>query len=473
LRAVTEHSCHRLIVSGVSCVFVAAAMVVSLLVGPMAALARPVPVTAARQLSSPLSGVKTFALGSGATHFAVHWRGSPAARVRVALSLDGRRFGTPRTVVLDELGEQLHNGETYGVVTRAPRAKAVRVWSDRRLRRVSVLVLRDHGGRPRRQRLAGSATVSQPSVISRAGWGADESLRFDSTGKEMWPAEFWPIQKLIVHHTATQNNDPNPAATIRSIYYYHAVTQGWGDIGYNFLVDETGNVYEGRHSRVYALGESPTGEDVNGNGVTGGHALNYNAGTVGIALLGTLTNQDATAAARDALERMLAWKASAHGLDPQGTSLYTNPVNGIQKTFANIAGHRDVNSTECPGGVLYATLPRIRTDVAARIAGTPPPPPPPSVVTGSATGITSTSAKLTGTVNPNGRATTYHFDYGRTTSYGGRTPDAAAGSANAAASVTAALAGLARKTLYHYRLVATNPSGTTVGADATFTTRSR
>jgi N-acetylmuramoyl-L-alanine amidase len=53
------------------------------------------------------------------------------------------------------------------------------------------------------------------------------------------------VQKLIVHHTATQNNDPDPPATIRSIYYYHAVTQGWGDIGYNFLIDEAGNLYEG------------------------------------------------------------------------------------------------------------------------------------------------------------------------------------------------------------------------------------
>ena len=103
----------------------------------------------------------------------------------------------------------------------------------------------------------------------------------------------------------------------------------------------------------------------------------------------------------------------------------------------------------------------------------PPPPPPPTVITGSATGITSTSATLTGTINPNGQATTYHFDYGRTTTYGGRTPDAAAGSANTAASANAVLTGLARKTLYHYRLVATNPGGTTVGADATFTTRPR
>jgi hypothetical protein len=156
---------------------------------------------------------------------------------------------------------------------------------------------------------------------------------------------------------------------VRSIYYYHAVTQGWGDIGYNFLVDEAGRVYEGRYSREYPTGESPTGEDASGNGVTAAHASGYNSGTMGVALLGTLTDRDAAAPARDALERLLAWKADRHGIDPEGSSLYTNPVNGSQKTFANIAGHRDVNATECPGSVFYATLPDLRARVAALIAG--------------------------------------------------------------------------------------------------------
>src|SRR5262249_1779150 len=246
-------------------------------------------------------------------------------------------------------------------------ARAVRVWSDRPLRRLTVLALSDRGP-PTPRLVRGLASTTQPAVISRAGWGADESLRFDSTGKEIWPPAFYPVQKVIVHHTATQNGDPDPAATIRSIYYYHAITQGWGDIGYNFLIDEAGNVYEGRYSRQYAPGESPTGEDLNGNGVTAAHAQGYNSGTVGIALLGTLTNQDATPAARSALEHLIAWIDSTHGIDPQGSTLYTTPVSGLQATFPNIAGHRDVAATECPGGVFYATLPTIRSDVANVIA---------------------------------------------------------------------------------------------------------
>jgi hypothetical protein len=215
--------------------------------------------------------------------------------------------------------------------------------------------------------------VDQPPVISRAGWGADESLRFDGGGNELWPPEFHPIQKLIVHHTAGKNNDPDPAATVRAIYYYDAVTKGWGDMGYNFLIDEAGHIYEGRYSRTYAAGEIPSGEDGNGDGVTGAHVGGYNSGTVGIALLGTLTDQDATPAARAALEQLLAWKAERHSIDPLGSGTYVNPVNGVTKNVANISGHRDWAATLCPGDVFYATLPQLRGDVAAIVNGTPPP----------------------------------------------------------------------------------------------------
>jgi hypothetical protein len=323
--------------------------------------------TIAYEASAAVASVRTFPLPRPATNVAVHWFGRRTAQVRVAFSPDGVRFGKPRLVLLDELGEGRRSAETYGAVMSARGVRAVRVWTDRPLRRVTVLALTDRGPPVRML-----ATTAQPAVISRAGWGADESLRFDSTGKEIWPPAFYPVQKVIVHHTATQNGDANPTATIRSIYYYHAVTQAWGDIGYNFLIDEAGNVYEGRYSRQYAPGESPTGQDLNGDGVTAAHAQGYNSGTVGIALLGTLTNQDATPAARSALERLIAWIDSSHGIDPQGSALYTNPVSGVQATFPNIAGHRDVAATECPGVSFYAMLPTIRSDVANLITASAP-----------------------------------------------------------------------------------------------------
>src|SRR3954453_16351513 len=410
-----------------------------------------------RQVSAPVASEHVFRLPGRPTHLALHWRRARSADVRVALG----RHGRWHRVAVDET-TPAHARETYGAVMLARGARVVRVVSDRRLARLTVVALTDRGGRA--VPVARAATSSQPAGLRRAHWGADESLRYDSTGKEIWPAAYYPVQKLIVHHTDTQNNDPNPAATIRSIYYYHAVTQGWGDIGYNFLIDQAGRVYEGRHSRTYAPGESPTGQDLSGNGVTAAHAQGFNSGTVGIALLGTLTNQDTTPAARQALEKLLAWEASSHGIDPQGASLYTNPVSGAQKTFPTIAGHRDVNATECPGGVFYATLPAIRSDVAAMIAGSPPPPATvaPSVTTGAASSIGSSSATLAGSVNPNGSATTWWFQYGPNTSYGSTAPStaASAGSGTSAQPPSVSLTGLRRKTSYHYRLVARNPSGT-------------
>lgn len=309
-----------------------------------------------------------------ATHVAVHWRGSPDAAVALEFSADGARFGSSERVEHDDRGDEAA-AHTYGGVLWTGDARYVRVTSDRPIAQLSVVAMDTRAAT--RTISVGShslaaAAVEQPSVVTRAGWGANESLRFDQSGNELWPPEFHPIQKMTVHHTAGKNSDPDPAATVRAIYYYDAVTKGWGDMGYNFLIDEAGWIYEGRYSRTYAAGEAPTGEDVYGNGVTGAHVGGFNAGTVGIALLGTLTSQDATPAARAALERLLAWKAERHAIDPLATSLYTNPVSGAQKTTANISGHRDWAATECPGGTFYASFPGLRQAVAARISGTPP-----------------------------------------------------------------------------------------------------
>ena len=330
---------------------------------------------AAAELHGSLDRERTFALPIPASHVAVHWAGQAAAQVTVAFSRDGQTFGLPIAVERDEVGEGRRNGETYGNLLLAGSARFVRVASDRPLERLSVLGL-DADGSGQSTVVLGSvaaAATVQPAVISRAGWGANESLRLDANGQLLWAPVFQAIQKLVVHHTATQNNDPDPAATVRAIYYYHAVTQGWGDMGYNFLIDEAGHIYEGRYTRTYAPGETPTEQDTAGRGVTAAHAVGFNSGTVGIALLGTLTNTDATPAARDALTRLLAWIAESHGIGPNGSTLYVNPVNGTQATFPNISGHRDVAATECPGGLFYATLPALRDAVATMIAGTSTP----------------------------------------------------------------------------------------------------
>ncbi len=323
------------------------------------------------EVSGPVLGSEVRRLPFAAGHVALYWNGHPDAVVTVALSTDGVTFTKPVDAERDEVGGQRGNGVTYGAVLAGGGATSVEVSSDRPLGRLTVLALADGETTVVAKVVPGNragAAVAQPAILSRSDWGADESLRFDGAGNELWPPAFAPVQKLIVHHTAGANADPNPAATIRSIYYYHAVTQGWNDIGYNFLIDEAGRIYKGRHSHTAGTtADTITGEDAGGQGVTAAHAYQYNSGTVGVALLGTLTTTDATPAAKGALVDFLGWKADAHAIGPYGSSLYTNPVSGNQKVFANIAGHRDVEATECPGGGFYATLPGVRAQVAARM----------------------------------------------------------------------------------------------------------
>jgi hypothetical protein len=178
---------------------------------------------------------------------------------------------------------------------------------------------------------------------------------------------------MVVHHTATTNDDPDPAATVRAIYAYHTQSNGWNDIGYNFVIDAQGRIYEGRYAREYKSGEIPTGEDVDGNGVTGAHTLNNNTGTVGVALLGTFSSQPPTSAAIASLQRLLAWKADRQKIDPLGTATWTTGE------LSTIIGHREAVSTECPGGSLFDRLPAIRQAVANMI---PAPRPHPVAVTG-------------------------------------------------------------------------------------------
>jgi hypothetical protein len=203
--------------------------------------------------------------------------------------------------------------------------------------------------------------------LSRAAWGADESLRFGADGTETWPPAYFPVQTLTVHHTAGVNDDPDPAATVRAIYYFHTITNGWGDVGYQLLIDQAGSVYEGRWSGtdgVPVFG-SALGPDGRPQMVNGAHAVGFNAGNIGVSLLGDFTSQLPTPAARKTLTTVLAILATVSNLNPVGITNYVNPISAATKTVNTISGHRDWNPTECPGNLFYPELPSLRTDVAA------------------------------------------------------------------------------------------------------------
>ena len=228
------------------------------------------------------------------------------------------------------------------------------------------------------------AAVAVSACRSRADWGADESISGWARGDVQG---FSPVQTLTVHHTAGSNDlNQDYAATVRAIYSYHVQTNGWSDIGYQYLVDGHGVVYEGRssghtsHSCLYEGGDGSDFAHQTGTDelVTGAHVANFNSGNAGIALMGCYEPTSACsgsttppAAAVDGLDGLLASLSTRHGLDPTGTVHYVNPVTGAVKDVATISGHRDWDATACPGGNLYSQLPAIRSDVASRMAPTP------------------------------------------------------------------------------------------------------
>ncbi len=154
------------------------------------------------------------------------------------------------------------------------------------------------------------------------------------------------MRLALVHHTVNSNtySAAESAALVRGIYYFHTHTNGWCDIGYNFLVDRFGTVFEGRFGGIQSA-------------VVGAHAAGFNTGSTGVALLGTFVNDPVSAAGYDGLRSLLAWKLGVHGIDPRATISF----NG--RNLATVSGHRDVNSTECPGGRLYELLPQLRNEL--------------------------------------------------------------------------------------------------------------
>jgi len=201
-----------------------------------------------------------------------------------------------------------------------------------------------------------AAVSTQPVIVTRAEWGADESLRSGSPS-------YSPVKMAFVHHTASSNDytQADAPALVRAIYAYHTQSLGWSDIGYNFLIDRFGTIYEGRYGGV-------------GRGVVGAQVGGFNTGSTGIAMLGTFSTEAPPPEAITSLERLLAWKLGVAGLDPQGTATLTCGLTdkftkGEAVTFPVIAGHRQANYTECPGDALYALLPAIRADVAQRMGG--------------------------------------------------------------------------------------------------------
>ncbi len=159
----------------------------------------------------------------------------------------------------------------------------------------------------------------------------------------------------IVHHTVNTNGyapDEVPRM-LRLIQSYHMDTRGWDDIGYNFVVDRFGRLWQARQGDIYEP-------------ITAGHTSGLNAESVGVAVLGTFTSTDPGQDVVDTLGKLLGWKLGLHGVDPLGYTSVRSAggdyaERGEMVLLRTISGHRDNQQTACPGNVLYARLDEIRT----------------------------------------------------------------------------------------------------------------
>ncbi|MFE1294575.1 peptidoglycan recognition protein [Streptomyces sp. NPDC058731] len=192
----------------------------------------------------------------------------------------------------------------------------------------------------------------RPRIVTRAGWGADEKLR------EKGFVYTKSVKAAFVHHTATGNNYTCAQApsVIRGIYRYHVKSMGWRDIGYNFLVDKCGTIYEGRAGGV-------------AKAVLGAHTLGFNSNSMGIAVIGTYGSGKPSTAAVDAIARLAAWKLGLYGMNPTAKTYLKSGGGNLYAKGKNvrlnvISGHRDGFATDCPGKQLYGKLGTARSKAA-------------------------------------------------------------------------------------------------------------
>ena len=184
--------------------------------------------------------------------------------------------------------------------------------------------------------------------------------------REQAAPDYGTVKAGFIHHTVNANNytSSQVPALLRGIYAYHTQSRGWRDIGYNYLVDRFGRIWEGRYGGV-------------DRAVVGAHTLGYNEVSFAMSAIGNFDVARRPQAVLNAYARLFAWKLSLYNIRADNPRVYVK-----NRYLRAINGHRDVGQTACPGRYLYAKLPYIRTAAAsiqnaAQAAHRPTPTPPP------------------------------------------------------------------------------------------------
>lgn len=205
------------------------------------------------------------------------------------------------------------------------------------------------------------AGPGQPPIIARTAWAGGNAPPSVVPG-------YGTVRLAFVHHTDSPNSysSGEVPAMILAMYQFHRFVRGWDDIGYNFVIDLYGRIWEARLGGI-------------DQAVVGAQAGGYNLVSTGVAVIGTFNSLIPSAPAISALEQLLAWKLSLHGVPALGrVTVQVNPADAFYTPFApgarvslpRIAGHRDGDSTDCPGNAFYPQLPALRPRINT-LAGNP------------------------------------------------------------------------------------------------------
>ncbi|HET6737671.1 MAG TPA: peptidoglycan recognition protein, partial [Kribbella sp.] len=197
-----------------------------------------------------------------------------------------------------------------------------------------------------------AAPYSMPLMVSRKRWGADERLRAYNGASCTRPKYTTTVLAAFVHHTADRNDYTRTQvpAMVRAMYAYHVKSRGWCDLGYNFLVDRFGRIFEGR----FGGAQLP---------VLGAHTASYNSNSFGVAVIGNFDKAAPPAAMLESTARVLAWKLDANYRSPSATIVLAGT------RLHTVSGHRDTKATICPGAQLYAKLGWLRQRTNALMGG--------------------------------------------------------------------------------------------------------
>ena len=303
---------------------------------------------------------------------AVQWSGARAGAVDIRVQQDGTWLPWKTLEGNPDEGPDMDSPEYRGTTTAGP------AWTGQDVDRIEVRVAEGplpglklhmiHSPDSQKSWSAPSASAfpGRPGFISRGQWGANESIRNTAPDWEKSPEFASTVRNAIVHHTVNLNtySAEEAPALVRGIYEFHVQANRWCDIGYNFIVDRFGRVFEGRYGGVEKA-------------VIGAHAGGFNSGSTGAAVLGDFRSAAPSAGAMIGLRDLLAWKLALHGVDPRSQVWVTSGGNskypaGQVVTLPNISAHRDVSDTECPGGQLYTRVPQLRLDVQTAMLATAP-----------------------------------------------------------------------------------------------------